>query len=135
MKPFVMVNPDSLPKPRGYNHGVLAGGPAGGRILFISGQIGCDGDGVIVSSDLVVQFERALRNMLEVVRASGGDVGSIARLTIYVTDATIYRARLKALGDVYRNVMGKHYPAMALLEVKGLFDPGAKIEIEATAVL
>ena len=73
--------------------------------------------------------------MLVVVRASGGDVGSIARLTIYVTDATVYRARLEALGEVYRGVMGKHFPAMALLEVKGLFDPGAKIELEATAVL
>ena len=135
MKPFVLVNPESLPKPRGYNHGALASIRPGDRILFVAGQIGCDKDGAIVSSDLVEQFERALRNTLEVVRAAGGDVGSIARLTVYVTDVMLYRAHLKALGAAYRSAMGKHYPAMAVLEIRGLFDPGAKIELEATAVL
>ena len=126
-------NPTGLPAPRGFNHGVET--PGGGRLLFVAGQIGCDQRGVVVSADIVEQFERALRNAVEVVGAAGGSTASIARLTIYTTDMVEYRSRLKGLGQGYRRVMGRHYPAMALLEVKGLFEPGAKIEVEATAVI
>lgn len=127
-----MINPPSLPRPRGYNHGVLT--PAG-RLLFVAGQIGCDAHGVVTSSDLVEQFERALRNLVAVVAAAGGAPESIARIDIFVTDALQYRARLKGLGAAYQRVMGRHYPAMTLLEVRALFDPTAKIELEGTAVL
>lgn len=130
-----VINPATLPSPKGFNHGVLSGNTVGARMLFVAGQIGCDRNGTIVSSDLVEQFEQSLKNVLEVVHAAGGQPGSITRLTIYVTDIVLYRAHLKGLGAAYRRVMAKHYPAMAVLEVKGLFDAGARIEMEATAVL
>jgi enamine deaminase RidA (YjgF/YER057c/UK114 family) len=132
VSPHAIVNPASLPKPRGYSHAVVA--PAG-KIVFVAGQIGCDAGGALVSPDLVAQFELALANAVEAVRAAGGPAGAIARLTIYVVDMAEYRSRLKEMGEAYRRVMGRHYPAMAVLEVKGLFDPGAKVELEATAVL
>lgn len=127
-----IVNPPSLPSPRGFSHAVVA---PPGKMVFVAGQIGCDAHGIVASADIVQQFEVALRNVVEVVRACGGDPTSIARLNIYVTDAVAYRTRLKGLGESYRRVMGKHYPAMSLLEVKGLFEPAAKVELEATAVL
>ncbi len=133
MTTLTLLDPDGLPRPRGFSHGMMA--HAGGRLLFVAGQIGCDENGALVSSDLVEQFERALSNVLAVVRAAGGDAASVARITIYVTDAVLYRAHLKGLGQAWRRVMGRHYPAMALLEVKGLFEPSARIELEATAVL
>ena len=132
MSEFTLFNPAELPKPRGFSHGMAM--PAG-RILFVAGQIGCNQQGTLVSGDIVEQFDLALRNVLVVVRAAGGEPGSIARMTIYTTDMLQYRARLKGMGEVYRGVMGRHYPAMALIEVKGLFEPNAKIELEATAVI
>lgn len=126
------LNPPELPAPRGYSHAVLT---RGRETLFISGQIGCDADGTVVSADLVEQFSRALENLLLVVRRGGGRPESIARLTIYVTDVTQYRTRKKEIGIAYRRTMGNHYPAMTLLEVQGLFEPGTQIELEATAVL
>lgn len=126
------INPDSLSPPSGYSHGMLADGD---RVLFVAGQIGSDSRGALVSSDIVKQMERALGNVVAVVKEAGGSPESITRLTIYVTEILMYRAHLKAIGEAYRRVMGKHYPAMAVIEVKGLFDPGAKIEMEATAVL
>jgi enamine deaminase RidA (YjgF/YER057c/UK114 family) len=126
------LNPPSLPAPRGFSHGVVASGE---RILFVAGQIGCDAKGAIASSDLVDQFERALRNVMEVVVQAGGGPESIARMTVYVTDLIEYRARLKGIGEAWRRVMGKRYPAMCLVEVNRLFEPTAKVELEATAVL
>jgi enamine deaminase RidA (YjgF/YER057c/UK114 family) len=130
---FTLVNPAALPPPKGFSHGVAA--PAGGRILFVAGQIGCDSRGAVISADMVEQFETALRNVGEVLRQAGGGPESVTRLTIYTTDLPQYRARLKQLGEAYRRVMGRHYPAMALLEVKGLFEPDSMIELEATAIL
>ncbi len=132
MSAHKLVNPGALPAPKGFSHGVLA---SGSRTLFVAGQIGCDANGVVVDSDLVVQFERALENVVAVVREAGGVAASVTRLTIYVTDALEYRGRLKGLGQAWQRVMGKHYPAISLLEVKSLFDRGARIELEATAVL
>jgi enamine deaminase RidA (YjgF/YER057c/UK114 family) len=129
---FRVFNPPGLPAPKGFNHAVVT--PAG-SMIFVAGQIGCDRNGAIVSSDLVEQFEVALRHVVAVVEAAGGRPESIARLTVYVTDIVEYRARLKGLGLAYRRVMGKHYPAMALLEVRSLFVPNSKVELEATAVL
>ena len=130
MKP---VNPPRLAPPKGFSHGILV--PAGGRTLYVAGQIGDDSTGRIVCADFPGQFRRALENVLEVVQAAGGNAGHLVRMTVYVTDLKAYRASREALGGVWREVIGKTYPAMALLEVKGLYEPGALIEIEATAVI
>ena len=130
---FTFINPESLGAPHGYANGVLAG--PGGRLLFIAGQVAWDQQQQIVSDDLVEQFERALANVITVVTEAGGHAEQIARLIIYVTDKNDYRAHLKEIGERYRARMGKHFPAMVLVEVKSLLEDGAKIEIEGTAVL
>ena len=130
---LTFINPKSLGAPRGYANGVLT--EAGGRFLFIAGQIGWDEKQEIVSADLVDQFDRALRNVVSVVTEAGGRVEQIARLIIYVTDKNEYRERMKEIGERYRARMGKHFPAMVLVEVKSLLDDNAKIEIEGIAVL
>jgi NAD(P)-dependent dehydrogenase (short-subunit alcohol dehydrogenase family)/enamine deaminase RidA (YjgF/YER057c/UK114 family) len=130
---FAIINPEELGAPKGWNHGML--GQAGGRTLFIAGQTARDATGQLPAGDLVSQFDRALGNVLLVLRQAGGEPRDIGRFTIYVTDMGQYRASLKSLGEVYRRRMGTHYPAMALVEVKALVDPGAVVEIEATAVL
>ena len=127
-----IINPAELGAPRGWNNGMLA--QSGGRMLFIAGQTARDGSGRVPATDFVSQFDRALGNVLAVLREAGGEPGHIGRLTIYVTEMAQYRASLKPLGDVYRRRMGSHFPAMALVEVKSLVDPQAVVEIEATAV-
>jgi enamine deaminase RidA (YjgF/YER057c/UK114 family) len=130
---FDIVNPDSLGVPRGWNHGLVAA--AGGRVLFVAGQTAVGPNGRIEAVSFVDQWQQALANVLTVVRTSGGTAEDIGRLTIYVTDLDAYLESRKEIGVVYRNLMGRHYPAMALVEVKRLVDDGALIEIEATAVL
>ena len=130
---FEFINPESLGAPRGYSNGVLT--DAGRRLLFIAGQIGWNQQQEIVSDDIVTQFDQALANLLTVVTASGGRADQIARLIIYVTTKNEYRDRMKEIGERYRARMGKHFPAMVLVEVKSLLEDGAKIEIEGTAVL
>ncbi len=130
---FAIINPEELGAPRGWNNGMLA--QAGGRMLFIAGQTARDGSGQVPAADFVSQFDRALGNVLAVVRQAGGEPGDIGRFTIYVTDMAQYRASLKPMGEVYRRRMGTHFPAMALMEVKSLVDRQAVVEIEATAVL
>lgn len=127
------VNPDSLGQPRGYSNGVVA--QPGARLLFIAGQIAWDGRQRIVSQDFADQFERALANVLEVVREAGGAPENIARLLVYVTDKKDYLASLGEVGRRWRALMGGHYPAMALVEVKSLLEDEAKVEIEGIAVL
>ena len=130
---FTFINPESLGAPRGYSNGVIT--EAGGRLLFIAGQIGWDQNQRIVGADLVDQFDRALANVITVLTEAGGKPEQIARLVIYVTDKNEYRAHMKEIGERYRARMGKHFPAMVLVEVKGLLEAGAKVEIEAVAVL
>jgi len=130
---FTFINPESLGPPRGYSNGVLT--EPGGRLLFIAGQVGWDKNQNIVGDDLVEQFARALANVVAVVTEAGGKADQIARLTIYVTNKLDYRARLVEIGERYRARMGKHFPAMVLVEVKSLLEDGAKIEIEGIAVL
>lgn len=132
MSRYQIINPETLGAPRGFNHGLLAA--AGGRVLFVAGQIGRDGTGRM-PDEFVGQFDRALGNTIEVVSKAGGTANDLGRLTIYVTDIGQYRASLKQLGEVYRRHMGNHYPAMALVQVAALVDPEALIEIEATGVL
>ena len=125
------VQPEGWAKPRGYSNGMVGRG----RTLCVAGQIGWDGQGVFVGEDLVSQFGQALRNVVAVVEAAGGSAKDIVRLTIYVTDLDAYRENLKPIGAAYREALGKHFPAMALLGVAGLVEPRAKVEIEATALL
>lgn len=130
---FTFINPESLGAPSGYANGVLA--EPGGRLLFIAGQVAWDQQQHLVADDLVAQFDRALANLITVVTEAGGHAEQIARLIIYVTDKDEYRARMKEIGERYRARMGKHFPAMVLVEVKSLLEDGAKIEIEGIAVL
>jgi enamine deaminase RidA (YjgF/YER057c/UK114 family) len=130
---FQIINPPELGEPKGWNNGLLA--PAGGRILFVAGQTARDGEGRIVGGGFVAQWERTLENVLAVVRAAGGGPENLGRLTIYITDRNEYLSNLKPMGEAYRRLMGRHYPAIALVVVKELVDEGAVIEIEATAVV
>lgn len=125
------INPESLGTPRGYSNGVIASG----KLLFIAGQIAWNEEQRIVSADFVEQFDRALRNVVAVIVAAGGTPDRIARLTIYVTDKREYKARRKEIGERWRAVMGRHYPAMTLVEVKSLLEDEAKVEIEGVAAL
>ena len=127
-----LINPEALGAPRGFSHGVSV--PAG-QLLFVAGQIAVDKDNRIVSDDIVEQFDRALANVVVVLNAAGGKPEHVARLVIYVTDKVEYRERRKEIGQVYRRHMGKHFPAMVLVQVAGLLEDAAKVEIEATAVL
>ena len=127
-----IINPEELGAPRGWNNGMLA--PAG-RLLFIAGQTARDRSGQVAGGDFAAQFDQALANVLAVLREAGGEPGDLGRLTIYVTDIAQYRASLQPLGEAYRRRMGRHFPAMALVEVTSLVDERALVEIEATAVL
>ena len=130
---FKLINPAALGAPRGYSNGLLAEG--GGKLLFIAGQIAWDKDQQIVSDDFVEQFDKALANVLTVVRAAGGEPNNLARLVIYVTNKLEYRERTKEVGERYRKHIGKHYPAMVLVQVAGLLDDRAKVEIDGMAVI
>ena len=130
---FEQINPESLGAPRGWTNGMLAGG--GGRVLFVAGQDAAEPEGEVTTDDFVDQFRIALAKTLAIVSAAGGGPRDIGRMTIYVTDLDAYRAARTRIGEVYRTAMGRHFPAMALLEVKRLLDPRAKVEIEATAVI
>jgi enamine deaminase RidA (YjgF/YER057c/UK114 family) len=101
----------------------------------VAGQVAMDGDGRVIAGDVAAQWARALENVLAVVGAAGGDATHIGRMTIFVTDKAEYMAARMALGAVWRRIMGSHYPAMTLVEVKGLVEEGAVVEIEATAVI
>jgi enamine deaminase RidA (YjgF/YER057c/UK114 family) len=126
-----ILQPPGWPRPKGYANGVAAEG----RLVFVAGQIGWDASGTIVSDDLVDQVRQALENTLAVLREAGAGPEHVARMTWYVTDKREYLARAGDLGEVWRALMGRHYPAMAVVEVKGLIEARAKVEIETTAVV
>ncbi|HEY0764483.1 MAG TPA: RidA family protein [Pyrinomonadaceae bacterium] len=130
---FTRINPDSLGAPSGYSHGLVA--DANGKLLFIAGQIAWNEQQQIVSDDFVEQFDRALGNVVTVLTAAGGQPEHITRLVIYVTDKIEYRERTREVGERYRKHLGKHFPAMVLVQVAGLLDDAAKVEIEGMAVL
>ena len=123
---FDIIKPQSLGQPSGWNNGLLAN--PGGRLLFVAGQAAPPGS-------LVEQWDKILSWIVTVVKAAGGQPTDIGRMTVFVTDLSAYRADRKALGEVHRKHLGRHYPAMALVEVKSLVDPQAIVEIEATAVI
>jgi enamine deaminase RidA (YjgF/YER057c/UK114 family) len=128
-----LINPQTLGAPSGYSHGVLA--DAGGKLLFIAGQIAWDQNQNIVSDDFVEQFDQALANVITVLKAAGGESNNIVRVVIYVTNKLEYLGKIRAVGERYRKHMGKHFPAMVLVQVAALLDDEAKVEIEAMAVL
>jgi len=130
---FTLINPESLGNPHGYSNGLLT--DSAGKLLFIAGQIAWDKNQRVVSEDFVEQFDQALANVTSVVTEAGGSSADIARLVIYVTNKIEYRKRIKEVGERYRKHMGKHFPAMVLVEVKSLLDDAAMVEIEAIAVL
>jgi enamine deaminase RidA (YjgF/YER057c/UK114 family) len=126
-----VVQPEGYPPPRGYSNGMVASG----RFLTVGGQIGWELDGSFASDDLIDQFARALDHVLAVVAAAGGQPEHIMSMTIFVTDIDAYRRDYKRLGPVWRERLGKHYPAMALIGVSELVEPRAKVEIQAVAAL
>lgn len=124
------VLPDGWPEPRGYSNGTVTDGP----LVHVGGQIGWRPDGTFPEGFLA-QVEQALANIVAVVETAGGRAEGIARMTWYVTDMEAYRASLRELGPVYRKVMGRHFPAMALVRVVELVEKEAMVEIEAVAVI
>ena len=130
---FTVINPESLGAPSGYSNGLLT--DAAGKLLFIAGQIAWNEKQKIVSDDFVEQFDKALENVIAVLNAAGGEATDIVRLVMYVTNKIEYRERTREVGERYRKHMGKHYPAMVLVQVAGLLDDAAKVEIEGMAVL
>ena len=131
--PVTLINPASLGAPSGYSHGLLA--DANGKLLFISGQVAWNEQQKIVSDDFVEQFDRALANVVTVLSAAGAKPHDVVRLMIYVTDRTEYRDRTREVGERYRKHMGTHFPAMVLVEVAGLLEDRAKVEIEGMALI
>jgi len=130
---FEVINPEALGAPKGWNNGLLA--PKEGRLLFIAGQAGWEEGASGKPPGFAGQFARAMDKVLSVLHAAGGAPTDLARVTMYVTDLEAYRSSRKAIGEAWRERLGKHFPAVALVEVSGLVDPGAVVEIEATAVL
>nr|MBL8456650.1 RidA family protein [Zoogloeaceae bacterium] len=125
------LQPEGWAKPRGYANGI----EASGRQVYVGGQIGWNGDCRFESDDLVEQIRQALQNSVDVVRVAGGGPEHIVRMTWYLEDKKEYVARLKEIGAVYREVMGKNYPAMTAVQVADLVEEAAKVEIEVTAVI
>ncbi|HEY8379361.1 MAG TPA: RidA family protein [Nannocystis sp.] len=126
-----VILPEGWKRPRGYSNGMAARG----ELLAIAGQIGWDEREELVSDEFTPQFRQALSNVLAVVAAAGGRPEHVISLTVYVTDKREYIAELGAVGAAYRALMGRHYPAMALVEVAALLEPRAKVEIQGLAVL
>lgn len=126
-----ILNPAEWAAPKGYANGVVAQG----RLVFVAGQIGWNAESRFDSDDLVDQAKQALLNIVRVLAEAGGRPEHLVRLTWYVVDKKDYVARNGDLGKIYREVIGKHYPAMTLVQVAALLEDRAKIEIEATAVI
>lgn len=128
-----LVNPPSLARPSGFNHGIVT---EGGRLLFLAGQDASGADGRIVApGDLVGQCGQVLHNLRAVVEAAGGAMPDIVKLNVFVTDRRAYRANLKPLGALFRDYFGAYYPTMALFEVSSLFQDDGLIEMEGMAVI
>jgi enamine deaminase RidA (YjgF/YER057c/UK114 family) len=128
-----IISPPDLAKPRGYSYGVKV---RGGDTLYIAGQVAFDAQGTVVGpGDIVRQFEQALENFRRVLEAGGAVPQDVVKLTIFTSDKAAYQANLKAIGERYRAVFGRHYPAMTLVEVKSLYDEGILVEIEGIAVV
>ena len=126
-----IMQPPTWARPRGYANGILCEG----KLLFVAGQIAWNERAELVADDVAGQVEQVLKNIVAILREGGARPEHLARLTWYVTDKHEYLAAAKAIGEVYRKIIGTHYPAMTLIEVADLLEDGAKVEIEATAVI
>lgn len=126
-----ILQPAGWPRPSGYSNGISARG----RMIFTAGVIGANADGMVASYAFEQQFDQALRNVLAILAEDGAGPEHIVRLTIYITDRSQYLSRRDDLVPVWKGLMGSHYPAIALVEVKGLVNSAAFVEIEATAVV
>jgi enamine deaminase RidA (YjgF/YER057c/UK114 family) len=129
-----IVQPDGWKAPKGYANGVSVSGAS--KLVFVAGQVAWNANQELVgANDFAAQFAQALANVASVVRAAGGEPQHVVRMTVYVTDKRLYLGAIKDVGAAWRTVFGKHFPAMALVEVSGLVEPGALVEIEATAAI
>jgi len=127
------VNPPTLAKPAGYSHGFEV---QGGKTLYMAGPVATDKAGAVVGKgDLVAQFRQVCENLKALVMVRGGQMNDIVKLTMYVLSKADYKAKAKDIGLVYREYFGRHFPAMTLVEVKGLYDDDCAIEIEGVAVV
>ncbi|MEU1049582.1 RidA family protein [Streptomyces sp. NPDC005897] len=126
------VNPPELSPPTGFSHAVVA---TGTRVVFLAGQTALDPGGKVTGDTLPAQFEQALRNLLTALRAAGGTPADLARVTVYATDVAAYRAHAAELGRTWRELAGRDYPAMAVVEVVRLWDERALVELDGFAVL
>ena len=130
--PHEIVNPDTLPRAVGFAHAVVA---SSGRTVYLGGQTAQVADGSISGESIVEQYDVAAANVMKALEAAGGRAEHLVSMQIFVTDAEAYRRSLRELGEVHRRHFGRHYPATALFEVKGLFDPAARVEIMCVAVV
>ncbi|MCC2110570.1 MAG: RidA family protein [Hyphomicrobiales bacterium] len=126
-----VLQPKGWPRPKGYSNGLLAEG----RVIFIAGQVGWNEDEIVVSDNFTEQVEQALKNIVVILAEAGAGPQNVTRMTWFVTDKQQYLEQAREVGEAYRRVMGRHFPVMSLIEIKGLIEDGAKVEIEATAVL
>jgi enamine deaminase RidA (YjgF/YER057c/UK114 family) len=129
--PHEIRNPETLPPPMGFSHAVIA---QAGRTVYLAGQTAQQTDGSVVGATLAEQFDVAAGNVVKALEAAGAHPQDLVSMQIFVTDVAEYRRTSKEIGDAYRRHFGRHYPAMALLEVTRLFDPKAKVELMAIAV-
>ena len=126
-----VLQPEGWPRPRGYANGMSASG----RTIFVAGQVGWDEQQRLVDGGMVAQARQALANIVTILAVDGARAEHIVRLTWYVTDRAQYLAAAASLGAVYREIIGRHFPAMSAVQVTALMEPGAVVEIEATAVV
>ncbi|MDH6453512.1 MULTISPECIES: RidA family protein [unclassified Streptomyces] len=126
------INPPELSPPTGFSHAVVA---SGSRVVFLAGQTALDADGKVVGESLPEQFEKALTNLLTALKASGGGPSDLARVTVYATDIAAYRTHAAELGRIWKELAGRNYPAMAVVEVVRLWDDQAAVELDGFAVL
>lgn len=126
-----VLQPEGWPRPAGYAHGIVASG----RQVYVSGQIGWTPEGRFDAPDLPGQVGQALRNAVAVLQEAGASPEHVTRMTWYIVDRNDYLARAKEIGAAYREVMGRHFPAMSVVEVSALLEPKALVEIEVTAVV
>jgi enamine deaminase RidA (YjgF/YER057c/UK114 family) len=130
--PHQFLNPDDMSPAKGFAHVVV---PADGRTVYLSGQIAADATGAVVGDTFAEQYDRALGNIVSALAAAGGSPEHIVSLTVYTTSMQEYRDQLSEVGAVHRARLGRHFPAMAMLGVTELFEPAAKLEIVAVAVI
>lgn len=126
-----IIHPQGWPAAKGYSNGMAAEG----KVIFVGGQIGWTKDQTFETDDFVEQAEQAMRNIVDILASAGAETTDLVRLTWFITDKKIYVAEQKRLGEAYRRVFGRHYPAMTLVQVVALLKDRALVEIEATAVI